>query len=50
MIARLPRAAPAFAGWLSQTNDVTSVFLAAGQNPRLINPRRRPARAGAVAA
>lgn len=30
-------ARPDFAGWLSQTNDVTSVFLAAGQNPDLIN-------------
>lgn len=35
--AAAPAPRPAFAGWLSQTNDVTSVFLAAGQNPRLIN-------------
>lgn len=28
---------PGFARWLSQSNDVTSVFLAAGQNPDLIN-------------
>ena len=28
---------PAFADWLSQTNDVTQVFLAAGQIPDLIN-------------
>lgn len=28
---------PAFADWLSQTNDVTQVFLAAGQVPDLIN-------------
>lgn len=28
---------PALAGWLARTNDVTSVFLAAGQNPDLIN-------------
>ena len=28
---------PAFADWMSQTNDVTEVFLAAGQIPDLIN-------------
>lgn len=28
---------PALAGWLARTNDVTSVFLAAGQNPDMIN-------------
>lgn len=28
---------PALAGWLSQTNDVTQVFLAAGQIPDMIN-------------
>ena len=32
-----PAPRPEFAGWLAQGNDVTSVFLAAGQNPRLIN-------------
>ena len=32
-----PAPRPGFAGWLAQSNDVTSVFLAAGQNPRLIN-------------
>ncbi|WP_374636349.1 PLP-dependent aminotransferase family protein [Paracoccus sp. (in: a-proteobacteria)] len=32
-----PAPRPDFAGWLAQGNDVTSVFLAAGQNPRLIN-------------
>ncbi len=38
--ARHPEVAPsrpAFASWLAQTNDVTSVFLAAGQDPTLIN-------------
>lgn len=33
--AAAPR--PAFAPWLGHTNDVTSVFLAAGQDPDLIN-------------
>ncbi|WP_233253300.1 aminotransferase-like domain-containing protein [Paracoccus binzhouensis] len=45
MPARMPAHAPApqaasrraFAPWLGQTNDVTSVFLAAGQIPDLIN-------------
>ena len=32
-----PAPRPDFAGWLAQGNDVTSVFLAAGQNPKLIN-------------
>ena len=33
----MPAPRPRFAGWLAQSNDVTSVFLAAGQNPKLIN-------------
>lgn len=32
-----PANRPPFAGWLAQSNDVTSVFLAAGQNPDLVN-------------
>lgn len=28
---------PAFAAWLSETNDVTQIFLSAGQKPGLIN-------------
>lgn len=30
-------ARPAFAGWLSETNDITRLFLSAGQIPGLIN-------------
>lgn len=33
----MTRQRPAFAGWLSGTNDVTQVFLAAGRIPGLIN-------------
>lgn len=32
-----PASRPSFAGWLGRGNDVTSVFLAAGQIPGLIN-------------
>ena len=32
-----PARRPAFAGWLAETNDVTQIFLAAGQIPDLIN-------------
>ena len=32
-----PARRPLFADWLAHSNDVTSVFLAAGQNPDLIN-------------
>ena len=35
MIQPPPR--PPFAGWLSQTNDITRTFLAAGRVPGLIN-------------
>ncbi|QFG35997.1 PLP-dependent aminotransferase family protein [Paracoccus pantotrophus] len=33
----VPTMRPAFAPWLSRSNDVTSVFLAAGQVPDLVN-------------
>lgn len=32
-----PARRPLFADWLAHSNDVTSVFLAAGQNPDLVN-------------
>ncbi|WP_287886227.1 MULTISPECIES: PLP-dependent aminotransferase family protein [Paracoccus] len=35
--ATVPTMRPAFAPWLSRSNDVTSVFLAAGQVPDLVN-------------